>query len=128
LFVCFDFAAGFGGDYRVDDEEWERVGFEHLDCQVCLRGRVCGGGLQCGFGRAVASHGVSSSAQAFELCRHVTRWAIRCSWRGKNRICNTRFENKYKWFLEEVQLETEMVKKNWKMIVCAFLEEVHLVV
>lgn len=104
MFV-FHFAAGFGGDYRVDDEEWERIGFEHLDREVCLRGGVCGGGLRCGFGGSVASHGVSSSAQAFELCRHVTGWAIPRSWRGKNRIlCNIRLVMICDCF--EMELET----------------------
>lgn len=80
--MVLNFAAGFGRDHRVNDEEWQWIGFEYLDREMCLRGGLCGGGLQCGFGNSVAPDCVSSSSQAFVLCCHVKRWPFHRGCRG----------------------------------------------
>lgn len=81
-FFFFEITAGFGRNHWLDDKECQWVGFQHQEWELCLHGWLCCGGLQCGFGHSVPSHGVSSNAKAFELCCCLAGWAFHCCWRG----------------------------------------------
>lgn len=55
-------AAEFRRDNWIEYEELQWVGFEYFNREVRLRGRMCFGGLRCGFEHSIAPHGVSSNA------------------------------------------------------------------
>ena len=55
-------AADFERDYRINNEECQRISFKRFNLDLRLRGRLRCGGLQCGIWNAIASHALSSNA------------------------------------------------------------------
>lgn len=89
LFFSFDYlaaAAGFGRDNRLDHQELQWIGFQHIDRQLRLRRGMRRGGLRCGFWLPVPPHGVSSTSQALGLCCSVLRWPFHSCRRGTNHL------------------------------------------
>ena len=62
FFFFIIIAADFERDYRINDEECQRISFQRVDLDLRLCSWLRCGGIQCGIRDAISSHASSSHA------------------------------------------------------------------